>query len=147
MRRLSKTQMGRLVISGTNTTWELEGFDSLNGKSSAFQVSFDSQMPPGFVGNFKSASTLMFCLYLAMEEHASDNITQEEIMIASGQKVLDPGEASKFLDELESMNGNIQHAFEKQAETAAVHEYPYILMVMLMVLRAHGTRKSLKICW
>jgi hypothetical protein len=104
-------------------------------------------MPPGLVGNLKSASSPMFRLYLAMKEHVPDNITQEEIMIASGRKVLDPGEASKFLDELESTNSNLLRAFEKQAETAAVCEHLYTFMVMLMVLRAHGTRKSSKICW
>ncbi|KAI9432637.1 hypothetical protein F5148DRAFT_1295675 [Russula earlei] len=73
----------------------------------------------GLVGSLKLALTPMFCLYVAMKEHVPDDVTQEEIMIASGQKVLDPGESSKFLDELESMNSDIWHAFEKQAETAA----------------------------
>jgi hypothetical protein len=100
----------------------------------------------GLIGNLKLALTLMFCLYLAMKERMPDNVTQEEIMIASGWKVLNPREASKFLDELESMNSNIWHAFEKQVETAAVCEHLYTLMVMLMVQRAHGTRKSSKIC-
>jgi hypothetical protein len=72
------------------------------------------------IGNLKSASALMYRLYLAMKEQSLDKVTQEEIMIASGQKVLDPGEAAKFLDELESTNGDIRRAFEKQAETAAV---------------------------
>ncbi|KAI9512638.1 hypothetical protein F5148DRAFT_1279546 [Russula earlei] len=37
--------------------------------------------------------------------------TNEEIMIVSGQKVLNPREASKFLDELESMNSDIQSLY------------------------------------
>ena len=88
----------------------------------------------------------MYCLYLAMKEHAPDNVTQEEIMIASGQKVLGPGEASKFLDELESTNSDILRAFEKQVENAAVCEHLYTLTATLMVFRAHGTKESLKIC-
>ena len=61
----------------------------------------------------------MFRLYLAMKECSPDQITAEEIAVASGKKVLDPGATSEFLCKLES-NEDIRCVFEKQAQAAAV---------------------------
>jgi uncharacterized membrane protein len=44
----------------------------------------------------------------------------EEIAVALGNKVLDPGAVSEFLSKVESSNVTIRSAFEKQVESAAV---------------------------
>jgi hypothetical protein len=53
-----------------------------------------------------------------MQECSPLQITQEEIAVASGKKLLDP--ASDFISKLESANGNIQCAFDKQVEASTV---------------------------
>ena len=53
-----------------------------------------------------------------MKQHSPEQITLEEIVIASGKKVLDP--SSNFLSKIESSNENIWCAFEKQVEAATV---------------------------
>jgi hypothetical protein len=60
----------------------------------------------------------MYRLYLVMKECSPAQITQEEIEVASGKKLLDP--ASDFLSKLESTNENIRRAFDKQVEAATV---------------------------
>ena len=57
-----------------------------------------------------------------MKERAPDQITTEEILVASGQQVIDPGAVSAFISQVESANKGIRHAFEKQAQAAAVSE-------------------------
>ena len=74
----------------------------------------------GLTGNLKSASAPMYCLYLAMKDYPYDQITSEEIAVASGNKVLDPGAASEWLCKLECNNTDIQSAFRKQVEAPAV---------------------------
>ncbi|KAF8222278.1 hypothetical protein L208DRAFT_1524601, partial [Tricholoma matsutake] len=66
-----------------------------------------------------SLNAIMYRLYLTMKDHPSDQITAEEIDIASGKKVLDPGVASEWLNQLESANMDIRKAFNKQVEAAA----------------------------
>ncbi|KAN0131304.1 Ribonuclease H-like domain containing protein [Lactarius tabidus] len=70
----------------------------------------------GVIGHLKSTSSLMYRLYLVMKECSPAQITQEEIEVASGKKLLDP--ASDFLSKLESANENIRRAFDKQVEAA-----------------------------
>jgi hypothetical protein len=60
----------------------------------------------------------MYCLYLVMKECSPAQITQEEIAVASGKKLLDP--TSDFLSKLESVNENIRRVFDKQVEAAIV---------------------------
>ncbi|KAF8235557.1 hypothetical protein L208DRAFT_1126290, partial [Tricholoma matsutake] len=69
--------------------------------------------------NLKAVLAPMYCLYLAMKEQLPDQITMEEIAVASGNKVLDPGAVSEFLHKVESSNVTIRSAFEKQVESAA----------------------------
>ena len=76
----------------------------------------------GLIGNLKSASMPMYRLYLTMKERAADQITTEEILVASGQKVIDPGAVSAFIGQAESVNEDIWRAFEKQAQITAVRE-------------------------
>jgi hypothetical protein len=78
------------------------------------------------INHLKATSTLMYRLYVVMKERPPEQITKDEITIASGQKILDPATASELLGKLESANENIRHAFEKQAEAAAVsHQFIY----------------------
>ena len=58
----------------------------------------------------------MYRLYLMMKEHSPDQITKEEVAVASGQKVINPG----ALDQMGSSNEDIQRAFEKQVQVKAV---------------------------
>jgi hypothetical protein len=58
---------------------------------------------------------------LVLKDQDSDEpIMQEELSIASRQKVLDPRRASKFVEALESKTENICAAFHKQAVKEAV---------------------------
>jgi hypothetical protein len=75
-------------------------------------------LPTGMISNMKSSSTQMYHLYLAMKECSPEQLTQEEILIASGKKVLDP--SSDFLSKLESSNENIQCASKKQVKAATI---------------------------
>ena len=47
-------------------------------------------------------------------------ITQEDIQIASGKRVLDPGQTKIYFKNIELTSENLCLAFEKQAENAAV---------------------------
>jgi hypothetical protein len=62
----------------------------------------------------------MYRLYLVMKERSPDQITADEIAVASGQEVLDPVALSGLLQKLESANTTIQRAFERQVNAAAV---------------------------
>jgi hypothetical protein len=62
----------------------------------------------------------MYRLYAAMKERSPNEVTADEIAVASGKKILDPGTLSNFLQKLESTSMTIQRAFEKQVKDAAV---------------------------
>jgi hypothetical protein len=62
----------------------------------------------------------MYRLYAAMKERSPNDITADEIAVASGKRILDPGALSDFLQKLESTSMTIQRAFEKQVKDAAV---------------------------
>jgi hypothetical protein len=89
----------------------------------------------------------MYRLYMAMKERSSDEITENEIAVASGKKILDPGGMSDFLQTLESTSMTIQKAFEKQVKTAAVSSFIFRFMTTLMNQRVLGIRVNLKKCW
>jgi hypothetical protein len=48
------------------------------------------------------------------------DILAEDIEIASGKRVLDPGQTKVYLRNLEAKSENICHAFKRQVENAAV---------------------------
>lgn len=72
------------------------------------------------VNNLKSSSSTMFQLYTSFKQHPDRQFSQEDIEIASGNKVLDPGYAKTYLKNLEIASENLHAAFAKQAENAAV---------------------------
>lgn len=75
----------------------------------------------------------MYRFYLVLKNRSSgEPITQEELDIASGQKVLEPGKASKFVEELESKTENIRTAFKKQAEQELVCHTSLFLYCLFM---------------
>jgi hypothetical protein len=51
----------------------------------------------GLTGNLRLALTPIYCLYLTMKECSPNQITKEEILLTSGQKVIDLGAMSKFI--------------------------------------------------
>jgi hypothetical protein len=64
---------------------------------------------------------LMFKLFTMLKARPSDEpVTQEEIRIAQGKEVLNPAKARAWFDKLEAASENVRHAFERQAEAAAV---------------------------
>jgi len=79
-------------------------------------------IPIGLVGNLKMASPPMYNLYLTMKEHLPDQITNEETLVASGKKVINPEAIPELISQVASVNGDIQRAFEKQVQFAAVSE-------------------------
>lgn len=88
----------------------------------------------------------MFRLYEALKERPADQpVTQEDINIASGQKVLDPTQATKYMANLEAASENIRSAFQKQVENAEVGvQNPILLFVSAYIAsRDHGTKTSL----
>jgi len=89
----------------------------------------------------------MYRLYVAMKERSSDEITEDEIAVASGKKILDPGALSEFLQKLESASMTIQKAFEKQVKTAAVSPFIFRFITKLISQRVLGIRITLKKCW
>jgi hypothetical protein len=89
----------------------------------------------------------MYRLYVTMKEQSPDQITADEIAIASGKKILDPGALSQFLQKLESTSTTIQRAFEKQVNAAAVSPFFCQFTIKLMFQRVLGIRKSSKKCW
>jgi hypothetical protein len=74
------------------------------------------------INNLKACSPVMYRVFLSFKERQSSGpaITQEDIQIASGKRVLDPGQTKVYFKNLESASENLRLAFEKQVENAAV---------------------------
>jgi len=108
-------------------------------------------IPIGLIGNLKTASSPMYSLYLTMKERSPDQFTKEEILVASGQKVIDPGAILELISRVGSANEDIRRAFEKQARGTVVRGHLFsslqYLSGALTFLRAHGINRSLTICW
>jgi hypothetical protein len=62
----------------------------------------------------------MHRLYMVLKQREHNQITTDEIAVASGKRSLDLGALSAFLQNLESANATLERAFEKQANAAAV---------------------------
>ena len=74
------------------------------------------------VNNLKACSPAMYRIFTSFKERQASGpaITPEDIQIASGKRVLDPGQTKVYFKNLESTSENIRLAFAKQAEDAAV---------------------------
>lgn len=62
----------------------------------------------------------MYRMYLALKDRSPEPVTPEEVLIASGKKVLDPAAMSELLGKYEMSSISIQAAFKKQVDAAAV---------------------------
>jgi hypothetical protein len=80
------------------------------------------------VNNLKACSPIMYRILTSFKERQASGvaITPEDIEIASGKRVLDPGQTKVYFKDLESMSENLCLAFAKQVEQAAVHLLLYI---------------------
>jgi hypothetical protein len=74
------------------------------------------------INNLKTCSPVMFRVFMSFKERQTSGppITQEDIEIASGKRVLDPGQTKVYFKNLESASEGLRLAFEKQAKNAAV---------------------------
>ena len=74
------------------------------------------------INNLKACSPVMYRAFTLFKERQTLGvaITQEDIEIASGKRVLDAGQANWYFRNLESASQNLRLAFEKQAKDAAV---------------------------
>lgn len=73
------------------------------------------------VNNLKVCSLTLFQLFTLLKElPAGRGITKEELKLASGKIVFDPGHAKAYFNNLKIASENIRAAFEKQAVNAAV---------------------------
>jgi hypothetical protein len=86
----------------------------------AAQLDVCSLLPTGLIGHLRTVSASMYCLYVTMKERSPNEITADEIAVASRKNILDPGALSDFLQKLQSTNVTIQKAFENQIKAAAV---------------------------
>jgi len=77
----------------------------------------------------------MYRLFTSIKERPADHpITQQEIELASGAKVLDLGKAKEYFQNLETASENIRAAFEKQATNASVRIMVSMNITKLMTL-------------
>jgi hypothetical protein len=74
------------------------------------------------INNLKACSPIMYHLFTSFKEQQASGpaITHEDIQIASGERVLDPGQTKVYFKNLESVLENLRLAFEKQVENVAV---------------------------
>ncbi len=84
-------------------------------------VAFDDHVHTslGLMAHLKRHAPAMFRLYELLKSR-SDPPTDEEIQIASAQKVLDPQTASRYLDKLAKASRDLDAAFAHQAAQAVV---------------------------
>jgi len=82
-----------------------------------------------------------------MKEWSPDEVTADEIAVASGKNILDPGALSNLLQKLESSNMTIQRVFEKQVKATAVSPLFFRFTTKLMFQRVLGIRITSKNCW
>ena len=91
----------------------------------------------------------MYRLYLTMKEWSVGDIIGEEIVVASGQMVLDQQAVATFVNNVESSNGSILHAFEKQAKAAVVSLFLIFRFIQQLTISARvlGINKNSRSSW
>jgi hypothetical protein len=87
----------------------------------------------------------MYCLYEVLKG-CSTPPTDEELLIATGKKVLDPEAASEFLQKLENASNTIIQAFNQQNLKDAVHTevMRFIQLFIIFHRTRHGTNENSK---
>ena len=83
---------------------------------------FTQNCHAGLVNNLKASSPHMFRLFTILKARpAGEVVTNEEIDVAAGRKLLDSVQTASYLKKLESSSANLlSEAFERQVEAAAV---------------------------
>ena len=71
------------------------------------QLNVCSLLLAGLIGHLRAMLAPMYCLYVAMKEWSPDEVTTDEIAVALGKNILDPGALSDLLQKLESSNMTI----------------------------------------
>jgi hypothetical protein len=89
----------------------------------------------GLVGALKTCMPRMYSFYLILKDRGDiEQVAQEEQDIASGKIPLDSQKSAEFVKNLKARTENIQRAFEKQREHAAVHPTPFNISFVLLML-------------
>jgi hypothetical protein len=80
------------------------------------------------INNLKACSPAMHQLFMWFKEQCSlgQDLLDEDIEIASGKRLLGPGQTKAYLKNLVSKSENICHAFKRQVENAAVRLRSYL---------------------
>ena len=124
--------LGKLETNTTNVIMEIERLSHLRNNEvqphkygSLHFLLLLVQLTLGYlalVNYLKACSPVMYCVFTSFKERQTLGlaITQEDIQIASGKQVLDPGQTKVYFKNLELTYENLRLAFEKQAENAAV---------------------------
>jgi hypothetical protein len=81
-----------------------------------------TSLTSAMINNLKACSPIMYQLFILLRDRraSGEQITDKDIEIMSGKRVLDPRQTRAYLKGLESASDNIGRAFKKQAEIAAV---------------------------
>ncbi|KAK0240409.1 hypothetical protein EDD85DRAFT_950239 [Armillaria nabsnona] len=95
------------------------GADGTQGGGRGVMVGYEEQLKH----NLKPASVPMHRFYLILKARLDTNpqaiVSEEEIELATGRKVLNPSQATEYIKKLEVAAENIVHTFKKQAADAA----------------------------
>jgi hypothetical protein len=103
----------------------------------------------GLIGHIKTHFPPMYRLFKALKNRLAP-LTNEELLIAAGKKILDQDATSEFLKKLERSSKTVIQVFNEQNLKAAVScitsnpGFPFILVISQRI--KHGTRKGLKPC-
>jgi hypothetical protein len=99
----------------------------------------------GLIGHLKNHFLPMYRLFTVLKNR-KEPPTEEEILIASGKKVLDPATAVDYLRQLEHAPNTIVDAFNQQIQKAAVRasSCPTCYSSDLLYARVNGTRRCLR---
>jgi hypothetical protein len=96
---------------------------SLNSKQPLFLLKdiVSQKTIVGLVGHLRTHFPAQYRLYLILKDRA-DAPTDEELAIASGEKVLDAEAANAYLGQVEVASANLRSMFAKQTQENAVRK-------------------------
>ena len=94
---------------------------SLNGRQPVllFTDTVSHKFLTGLVGHLKTHFPAMYRLYIILKDR-TDPPTNEELAIASAEKVLDAEAANAYLGRVEAVSANLLSLFAKQSQENAV---------------------------
>jgi hypothetical protein len=86
----------------------------------------------GLIGHLKTHFPTIYKLYLILKSRGTAP-TEDELKIARGEKLLDPGAAAEYIRQLEQASVNIVDAFNKQVNKASVSIKLGVALVLLLI--------------